>query len=322
MVPNITAEDTKKLALKMRDRFLLPFAIEDQLIEITEICQSLPDEFRPQGKAFIDSLLAVHATTSLPYQLAQSKASALHFQRIHMAERIRSLPVHDEDYEISEDERDRNALTAANEKYSAFSKSEDGINALVADLASTLLKAIEQPSTAKAADELLYQAVVGLWSAFEILVRDELIVLLNSHPAIATQLLNNSCSKKYFELPKLSIEELSETKYDLSSCMGDFILGTRDFSDVRIIKSAFSAISSDGKLIEFLNDDNLWQLNQCRHLIVHRRGVVDAKYKASTECQLPIGERVSVTPQDVDKYFKVVIQSATAILSGIATVAS
>jgi len=322
MPPRITAEETKILARKMRVRFLVPFAIEDQLTEITAICESLPNELRLHGKAFSDSLLAVHATTSLPYQLAQSKASALHFQRIHMAERIRSLRVDDEDYAIPEDERNRKALTVAREKYNSFSESDDGINALVADLARTLLEAIEQPSTARAADELLYQAVVGLWSAFEVLVRDALIVLLNCHPTVAAQLLNNSHSKRYFELPKLSIEELSEAKYDLSSSMGHFILGTRDFSDVRTIKAAFSAISSDAKLIEVLNDVTLWDLNQRRHLIVHRRGVVDAKYKTSTQCQLALGERISVTPQDLDKYFRVVIQSAAAFLKGVTMSAS
>lgn len=322
MPTRITSEETKRLALKMRARFLLPFRVEDQLEKVVEVCQSLPEMLRPQCQAFADSLVAVHATTTLPYQLAQSKANALHFQRLHMVERIRSIPVHEKDYAVPQNERDQNALLNTHERFSAFRESDDGINTLVADLAGTLLEAIEQPSTSKAADELLYQAVVGIWSAFEILVRDEFIVLLNQYPKLAALLVNNVHSRKYFELPKLSIDQLSDSRYDLSTSMGTLIVGTRDFSDARTIRAAVSAISNDAKQIEALNADSLWDLNQCRHLIVHRRGVVDEKYKASTKCPLSIGERISVSPQDVEEYFLIAIQSATAVLGAIASAVS
>ncbi len=302
----------------MRARFLVPFPIEDHLTKIIETCRPLLAELRAPTEAFCDSVLAVHATTSLPYQLAHSKAGALHFQRIHIAERIRKLPVSDEDYAVPEVDRDLKALEIAREKYHSFQHSDDGLNALVADLSNTLLEGIEEPSTAKAADELLYQAVVGLWSALEVLVRDGLIVVTNHYPQVAVQLLNNPQSKKYFEFPTLSIEKLSSSQFNLSSCMGDLIFGTRDFSDVRTIKAAFSSISNDATLIDVLNDPDLWQLNQCRHVIVHRRGVVDAKYKASTKCQSALGERIPITPQDVEKFFRVTIQSAAAIIKGMA----
>ncbi len=257
--------------------------------------------------------------------MAQSSANALHFQRIHSAERIRSLKLPSVFKEAKNDEhdehveRDQRALENARNKFEAFINCDEGLNAIVSNLSRNLLEAIEKPSIAKAADELLHQAVVGLWSAFEVLVRDELITLLNFKPDVAAQLLSNPSSKKYFELPKFSIEELSEAKFDLSSSMGTLIFGARDFSDLRTIKAAFSAISNDASLFEALNDNDLWGLNQCRHLIVHRRGVVDAKHKALTDCPLEIGERISVKPTDVEKYFCVVVQAATAVLKGVAT---
>lgn len=321
MSARITDNETIDLAQKMRQKFLLPFEIDEILSEIKTISLSIPNNLRPQCETFIDSIHAVHATTTLPYQLAQSKANALHFQRFHMAEKIRNIPLV-EDYLISEDERNHLALSSAKNTFNSFAKSDDGLNLLVLDLSSTLLDALQLPSTANAANELLYQAIVGLWSAFEIFVRDVMISLLNTHPIKAKQVLNNPNSKKFFELPKLTIDELSESDFNLTSSMGSLILGSRDFSDVRVIRAAFSAIVPDNQLIDVLNDDKLWWLNQTRHLIVHRRGVVDEKYKLSTDSDLEIGERVHVSPQDLKKHFLITIQSATAFIKGISASAN
>jgi hypothetical protein len=122
------------------------------------------------------------------------------------------------------------------------------MNALVHDLSSVLLNALDDSATAKAADELLYQAVVSLWSAFEVFARDELLLILNGWPSLAEKLLADPSTKKLFELPRISIDDLSSAGFDLSKSMGNVLFGSRDFSDIRTIKAAIFSICDDAEL--------------------------------------------------------------------------
>ena len=66
-----------------------------------------------------------------------------------------------------------------------------------------------------------------------------------------------------------------------------------------------------------LSDRDLWLLFQRRHLIVHRRGIVDSAYIAATGEDLLVGTEMSITPRDFEIYINAVLGAAITIGSGI-----
>jgi hypothetical protein len=67
-----------------------------------------------------------------------------------------------------------------------------------------------------------------------------------------------------------------------------------------------------------LGHKDLWILNQRRHLIVHRRGVIDREYLEKTGETLEIGDLLTVTPQEITGYFGRVRDAGVAILDALA----
>ena len=65
---------------------------------------------------------------------------------------------------------------------------------------------------------------------------------------------------------------------------------------------------------EFLKDLELWELYNRRHLIVHRRGIVDEKFAKETGFKLAVGTEVVVTPLDLENYFDTAVVTAMSIL--------
>lgn len=52
-----------------------------------------------------------------------------------------------------------------------------------------------------------------------------------------------------------------------------------------------------------------------RHLLVHRAGVVDQRYVDQSKESLPLGSRLTVTPQDVRDTFRAVVDASVALAS-------
>jgi len=317
--PVITSEEAKAAVLEMRKHFLVPLDLSAMLEQLTQISQHAPGHFKQPIAAFCSALQAVESTCAFPYMLADSKTSALHFQRFLMVERIQNIPsVYDKsEIKKTDDEVEELAYRDARDSFSTFLSSQEGLNLLANEISQTLLDALKNARTASAICELRYQGVVSLWSAFEVVVRDILTLLLNTSPDKCQQLLADQLAKKYFYLPKFSIEDLSSSGYDLSDKMGDLLLGSRDFSDLKAIKAAVNAIAADSDVASALNSTTLWNLNQDRHLIVHRRGVIDAKYIEATGAEVNTGDVLSVTPKQLGEYLTCVISSTTSVISAL-----
>jgi len=59
--------------------------------------------------------------------------------------------------------------------------------------------------------------------------------------------------------------------------------------------------------------EELWMLNQRRHLYVHKRGLVDQEYLSRTKDKVPLGHRLVVTSYDVEGYLIAVKSAIIAI---------
>lgn len=314
--------ETRLKADELTKRFLVPFSLEDEDRAIRDCLPLLPLPFRSIAETFIDRLRATIQTTATPFLLANQAAHDKQYQRISMAERIRALSIKVEPDEVEDEteaRRDQAARVVANSKMDSFSKSEEGIDSLVSETARFLLNLHKTPEIQSVAHEILLQGTVAAWSALEMLVGDELTMLLDNRPDLVAKLLSDQNAKRKFELPKLSVDYLAMRGFDLSKHMGRLLFEERDLSNLTTLKCACEALIDSPDLREKLASPKAWRLNQNRHLIVHRRGIVDEEYLRKTGVQLSVGDQLIVSPAEFEELLLHALSIGSEFLAGIAS---
>ena len=318
----VLTPEARLAADELTKRFLLPFSLEDETKTIRDCLQLLPLPFRGIAETFIDRLRATIQTTAAPFLLANQAAHDKQYQRFSMAERIRARSIEEEPNE-TEDEiearRNQAARVVANSKMDVFSKSEEGIDSLVAETANFLLHLHNTQEIQSVAREILLQGTVATWSALEMLVGDELILLLDNRPDLVTKLLSDQNAKRKFELPKLNVDDLASRGFDLSKQMGRLLFEERDLSSLPTLKCACEALIDSSRLREKLADPKAWRLNQNRHLIVHRRGIVDEEYLRKTGAKLSVGDQLIVSPTEFEELLLHALSIGSEFLAGLAS---
>ena len=309
---------TEHLAKKMLGIFTTPFLKKEKLTLAKKIVKALPARYRISGEAFISALEALHDTTTFPFTVIYKNIIGAHRNRIFMAETIGSLKIVNNENEPDldlEKRRRANANKMASIQIDKFLKSKKGINLVTSEVANYLIDiASVKPSIPQ---ELLYQGCVGLWSALEVLIRDNLISYLNEKPKLAKLITENPKSKKHFELPRITFDYLEDYSFNLSKKMGDLLIEPRDMSDLKSMKIALFTIFPSASLRKAMNNKTLWELNQIRHLIVHKRGIADEKYIANTNKKIKIGTNIHIKPLEFERYFMAVVDVGTAIIKEI-----
>jgi len=316
--------ETRIAADKFSEYFLVPFHLEDGTRAIRDLLPRFPQPFANVAETFLNRISATVQTTATPFLLANAAAHDKHYQRISIAERIRARSIElepDEDDQTLEVKRDTTAREIANSKMEEFSKSVEGINSLVLEMSKFLLDLHRSPDIQSVAHELLLQGTVSTWSALEMLVCDELILLLDNHPELVEKILSDPIAKKKFELPKLNIEDLALRGFDLSNQMGRLLFNERDLSNFKTLKCACEALIDDSELREKLSLPSIWRLNQNRHLIVHRRGIVDEEYLRNTGSHLSLGEQLYISPKEFEDQVLHVLGIGNAFLNGLLVLA-
>ncbi len=317
--------DTRLAADELTKRFLVPFSIEDDEKTIRNCLNLLPLPFRSIVETFIDRLRATIQTTAAPYLLANQAAHDKQFQRFLIAERIRARSINEEPNETEDELKDRRNQVArgvANSNMHAFSKSEEGIDSLVAEIARFLLHLHNTPEIQSVARETLLQGTVATWSTLEMLVGDELTLLLDYRPDLVTKLLSDQNARRKFELPKLNVDDLASRGFDLSKQMGRLLFEDRDLSSLPTLKCACEALIDSSCLREKLASPKAWRLNQNRHLIVHRRGIVDEEYLRKTGAKLSVGDQLTVSPTEFEELLLHALSIGSEFLAGLASLVS
>jgi hypothetical protein len=169
------------LVHQMRAHFLVPPSTDGVLAEFDAATALLRPEHQAVAKALSYSLASVLSTVAMPFALASASAHQRVFQSFHAAERIRDrflneeTPSPDEDLECF---RERVAYTKADTRMHEFTQSPDGEDVITRHISEFLVAGMEQ-GLESAAQELLQQGLVLVWSAFEVFCRDAFETLLN-----------------------------------------------------------------------------------------------------------------------------------------------
>jgi hypothetical protein len=313
--------ELRALAWRVRMAFVIPPDQEQSFKPLTEVIALVGEPFKEIGRALQANLDGLLSAVSIPYTLAYRSTVNAHWQRIHTAARIRSLKLHgapDETPDALEARRDREALARAKPKMDDFVASTVGRDIVICDTLLFLERLHTDESLAGAANELILQGLVLCWGAFEVLARDSFAAHLNVNPARTLALLDDPVAKRRFELSKVSLETLAAHNFDLSARMGTLLAEQQDLSDAYSVKAVFQALfPTNDELRDALNDPDLRLLSLRRNLIVHRRGIIDEKYATSTNCAQQVGQRLKITPYELEDHLRTTIKVATSILNAI-----
>jgi hypothetical protein len=251
---------------------------------------------------------ALHAA-SIPYLMAIQAARDQRFHSILTAERIRarSEPA----------DADERALEKARRRFDLESETVEGRKHLEDDVIGRLARAMSGPPFAMAAKELLTQTLVMVWGALEVLISDVVKCMLNLNPSLALKLVTSDPAKRHFRR-EVAIEDLAGHGFDLNRSMGDVLFADKHLDNLPGMKDVLSTLLPKADhLHSALAANELWILWQRRHLIVHRRGVVDSQFIANTGASEVVGSRLAVTSKDVDEALGKVEEIAIALLAAL-----
>jgi hypothetical protein len=308
----MTTEPTAKdLRAAARSRFF--FLGTEQAIsrDLQALVERSCAPYREVGDSFLSALAAAVSTLEMPATLAMASVCDIDFRLESIQELIKSGA--DPDHEQWPAARDE-AYTRVQHRLAEQIKGERG-DKLADATCHFLLKADELPQFHDACSELLRQGAVLIWGGFEAFAREILVRFLDANPTVALDLLASPNGRRLFGVRSLDFELLREVGFDLSGQMGRVLAGFHDLSSLQALKSATAALfPDDGALRKALDARELWVLSQRRHVIVHRRGVVDQKYLDATGDALAVGERLMVSPQEIYGYLETVQRGGVALL--------
>jgi len=239
--------------------------------------------------AYIGNMQSLLDAVSLPYRLAEQFASFRARSLIAIKETILHA-------ELTQNQLDE----ISNAKFTESLDNQDEANRIFNDIAIPLLQMSTEQR--KSSIELINQGILLTWSALEVFFRDYIELYINSDPSCCKNIIDNEILKKRNDLRKLSFEYLMESRFDISKRLGTIIVESYDCSDLVLIKEILRCIIPDPSVDEVLNRKELWILFQTRHLLVHRRGIVDKAYIEKTGMDLNIGDKILFRPTDLERY--------------------
>lgn len=314
----------KDFAIEATKWFLAPPALDSLVPEMSATREALAlSEVRDLAAAFFENISAVLQTAGIPVTLASSAAHGSHWQRIHSAERIRSLKLsafETEDDLALQERRDTLAHEVASRRMSEFVESQEGRDATAADACRFLISSLKSSALKAAAAELLLQGEVLAWSSLEGLARDLLEFILNREPKRIAALMADPAARQRIPA-RMTLEEMATFNFNLTSCLGTLVVAQQDLSDIKSIRTLIPALlGGDGSVTVSLGERNLWNLSQRRHLIVHRRGIVDGKYLDAVGGSDALGEKIVINPDDLERDIRAVASAGVEMLIRAAAV--
>lgn len=282
-------------------------------------CEALgdaaPEVLVPCARSFEKNVAGVCAALNLPYFLSVSSEVDRRFQALFSAESIRQLKharqgLDESDRDVARrraDVRLRETMAdrATQEQAASFARRR------LYDLAASDME-VQQ-----GARELLRQGAVLAWGSFEVFVSDAVTALADADPQIALRLIKaQSPAVRRIVNAEVALETVLRHEGDLRGRLASLLFsGDARIDSLPLMKSIMDELfPTNTELRAALGDRTLWLLFQRRHLIVHRRGVVDAKYREDTGEDLPVGSELEITQADVRKYVETCVTAARALL--------
>ena len=315
----MSTDDAALLAIarKANALFVIPGGIDRLLRPVSTVASGLSSAYREIADAFSTNIRSVMFTAGLPYIFALESSHRRRYQLLQCAAELEAVLESSDDTAITERQTKENdpASADAAKRLLELSESKTGRASLNHEACSVLLTVAGSENVREAASQLVLQATTLTWGAFEVAVRDAVRAYLNLRPDAYGRLVSDVEVKKRFDLTKIPMQRVADLGFDLSSKLGELLAEQNDLADLGTIKVTLLALFPGGaRLRAALDNRALWLLFQQRHLIVHRRGVVDRRYREATGDSRSIGTSLVLTPVDLTRHIEVVVEAASSLL--------
>jgi len=213
-----------------------------------------------KGHSLQEALGSVLTTAMLPLTMATHQA----YERIYQIRVLaRQIEAGAHINALSDD--DNEAIGAkAHEEVRSQLDSPAGFNTYMDSIADILRASLGSDDVQDATHQLLRQATVTIWSAFEVFCSDSIVQLVNDHPTYALQLMNSEKTKKYLGgKATLAVEVLAEHDFNLTGKVGEaFFSGVRLDSLSMLRELLLAIVPEDSEFRKIILSDVLWVLNQ------------------------------------------------------------
>jgi hypothetical protein len=244
-------------------------------------------DLTPTLQTFRVNLWSAIRVANIPFELTNRSVLDQRFDRLKLAERIRCR-TKVERQEITEDQVESVAHEIAIERMGEELKNPEIISHYSQETMALLRRHLADDGFHASSQELLRQVLVMCWGAFEILANDTMRILLNVRPRMISRFVEGRPYREFLSARWL-MESLEMRDFNLSSAMGDVFCEVVKLDSLEKIRDAIRVGLASDVIDTLLKDELLWKISQQRHLIVHRRGIVDARYAERTSGSEVIG---------------------------------
>jgi hypothetical protein len=270
----------------------------------------LKPPWQDSAAAFRRNLLSVVQNGELPFRFLAGAAARLRFQRLCFLEQER-LGTKSSDLTKADVEA---ITTKARTQFLKAAKS-------AAEMRADATWALAELSSDQAAggyqyarEDSLRQCFVMTWNSLEVLARDGFDSLIRHAPRCLTRLCKTEFARK--RLGNAVCREIVEGKPFDPECVVDRL----NFNNLETIRTSYRQsleATTNGELTELLKPSFIDLIYARRHLIVHRRGVVDAQYLKKTGETLAIASELAISAVDLRRAIDTVMDTGLAVLHAL-----
>lgn len=271
-------------------------------------CGTLQPPWDQFGTTFARNYIATIHVAESPFRLLCGAVARLRYQGYCYEEQInRGLGMKDVDLRALEEIKTsaRRRLHGSLAQLDAMKKDVEWVDA-------EFKKGLEfSPEARDSHNDLMRQVLVLTWNAFEVLARDSVSAFMREFPSCLSAMASTEWAKRTWG--KGRCESAVSGHPDV-----DELVGRTNFNNLSTVVSVFGAVSSAGPdLLRAIDSAALKLLFERRHLVVHRRGVVDSDYLVATTDTVALGSYLSVKPADLTDSFSAIEMAACELLSGL-----
>jgi len=252
-------------------------------------------------KVLIENIISISMAASLPFQIAMATSLSRAKMNITIQNAI-----------VEEDMAEELLRKKIEKEYSEAIETQETADEIFKDLAIQLLDNMK--TRLPAIHEIINQGYLQIWSTFEVFLRDYIESFLNSKPEKCAAVIQSDTLKKRYDLRRIPYEYIESNMYDIKNKIGSLIVNTYDCSDLLVVKEIIKKMVNTIENSDFIDDNELWIFFQTRHLLIHKRGIVDSSFIRKTGSGNAVGSKIIISPKQFYKAIELSIKTAISLV--------
>jgi hypothetical protein len=207
----------------------------------------------------------------------------------------------------------------AEQLFAAFLQQPETKMTIASHIDDRVTSLMRHESFQRAMEVMFFITTPLLWTAFETLARDAWITAIDAVPVSiahrAFQSLGDNEADDGIRKKTVEVGLLAKYGFDLRGRLGTILQDKFHFSSIEGISKAYhAAFPNESAFLATLENDDLKSAEQVRHLITHKAGIIDDKYKKRTGSSQNVGEELVVTGSQVSRFGQAVVEVGISLL--------